>query len=125
VAISSMVSSFPRLYEGVQQDSITAATTATVGQVFELPADWNGLPTEIDWEIVIPGAAPSSLSAQLEGSDDSSFPAASTFILDGPYTNTASTVHFAVNKPKRFVRANLTAIGSNSVTVRLKNSGKQ
>jgi hypothetical protein len=125
VTVTSMVSSFPRLYEGVQQDSITGATAATVGQVFELPADWNGLPTVIDWEIIFPGSAPASLSAQLEGSDDSSFPSASTFILDGPYTTTTSTVRFVVNKPKRFIRANLTAIGSNSVTVRLKNSGKQ
>jgi len=90
-----------------------------------MPADWNGQPTVLDWEILFPGSAPASLSVQLEGSDDSSFPTASTFILDGPYTTTTATVRFVINKPKRFVRANLTAIGSNSVTVRLKNSGKQ
>lgn len=120
-----MVSQQARLYPGVQQDSITGATVATVGQIFELPADWNGVPTVIDWEILFPGANPASFSAQLEGSDDSSFPAASTYILDGPYTTVTATVRFVVNKPKRFVRANLTAIGSQSVTVRLKNSGKQ
>jgi hypothetical protein len=121
---TGLVTALPRLFEGVQQDSITAATVATVGQAFELPMDWNGLPTELSWEVVFPGSAPSSVSIQLEGSDDPAFATANAYVLDGPYTTTTNAIHFVVNHPTRFIRANLTTIGSQSCTARLKNAGK-
>lgn len=121
---TGLVSTFPRLYEGVQQDSLTAVAVATVGQIYELMEDWNGPPTLYDWEIIFP-TTPATVSVQLEGSDDPAFAAANVFILDGPKTTTTPEKRFVVDKPVRFIRANVTAISGASCTVRLKNDGKQ
>lgn len=121
---TGLVSTFPRLYEAVQQESISTVSVPTVGQIFELMEDWNGPPTLYDWEIIFP-TTPASVSVQLEGSDDPAFAAANVFILDGPKTTTTPEKRFVVDKPVRFIRANVTAISGASCTVRLKNDGKQ
>src|SRR5258708_727732 len=107
---TGLVSALPRLYPGgAQQDSITVAAVATAGQWYELIADWNGLPTRLDWEVIYP-SAPTTPSSQLEGTDDPAQAAANVFILDGPYTGVGNTKRFVLDKPVRFVRVNLTAI---------------
>jgi len=120
---TGLVSQQPRLYEGVEQESLTAQSVAATGQWYELPMDWNGLPTEYSWEVIFP-SAPTTPSVQLEGTDDSNFNAANIFILDGPYTGTTNTKRWVTGKPIRFVRANLTAIAGGSCTVRITNGGK-
>jgi len=121
---TGLMTTLPRLYLGVQQDSLTAVVAPTVGQAFELPSMWDGLPDLYDWEVVYP-SAPTTPSVQLEGSDDPAFSAANTFIIDGPYTGTTNTERSVAGRPIRFLRANCTAIAGGSVTVRIKNAGKQ
>lgn len=120
-----LVTPLPRLYPGVQQESLSGAVAAVTGQIYELPSDFTGLPDLYDWEIIFP-VTPATVSVQLEGSDDPAFAAANVFIIDGPKTTVTPEKRFVLDKPVRFIRANLTSITGAlaSCTVRLKNGMK-
>lgn len=118
VPTTSLVTNFPRLFEGVQQDAAVAQAASGVGQVFELPMDWNGLPTRVRVEVTF--AAATGVSLDIEGSDDSAFPNPAKLQT---VISAAGTV-FIIDKPVRFIRTNLTAITGGNITVRFTNGGK-
>ena len=114
---SSLMRPLPVLLEGVQQDAATAQATTGTGQIFELPMDWNGLPTSVRVEV---SGTFTGLSLDIEGSDDPAFGTPQKLQVG---ISVAGSV-WIVDKPIRFIRTNVTAIASNSVTVRFTNAGK-
>ena len=118
VPTTSMVSNIPRLYEGVQQDAAVAQAATGVGQIFELPTDWNGPVSRVRVEVTF--AAATGVSLDIEGSDDVAF--TNPAKLATAISAAGST--WVVDKPVRFIRTNLTAIISGSITVRFTNGGK-
>jgi methyl coenzyme M reductase beta subunit len=98
---------------GSRAVSLNAATGTGAGDSFGfLPFLGGGIPGTYSWDIIITGG-PSAVTVNLEGSDDGT----NWFTVDTS-TSTSSALRHVVDKPVRFLRANLaTLTGGSSPTV--------
>jgi hypothetical protein len=84
----------------------TGQTTIGAGQTFAVVCSTNRPDPRIYvWEAFFPGAAPASLTLNLEGSLDGSH----WYTLDTT-SSTTSAIKWLLDKPANYVRANLAAI---------------
>jgi len=94
---------------GEANTSLNAKGSSGAGDTFGIvPFGGFPLPRVFGWDVVVTGS-PSSLRVDIEGSLDGT----TWFQLD-TYTTAASTLRFIVDKPVRYIRANLVTLGGGS-----------